>query len=51
MGELEDEFITDPIDANRPTDKQQLCVRRVLGDEVVCVKVRQFRSSDPARHL
>lgn len=51
MRELAYELVTNAVNANSATDEYQLCVRWVLGDEVVCVKVRQLRSSDTACHL
>ena len=51
MCERNDEFVTDSVDPNRPTHERKVHVRRVLGNEVVGVEVRQARSSNAASDL
>lgn len=46
MGEAEDELINDPIDAHSSTDQFESGIFGVVEDEMVTVKVRQFRSPD-----
>lgn len=51
MGELEDELVNHPVDADSATNKLELCVGRVVEDEVVPVKRRQVVPPDAARQL
>jgi hypothetical protein len=38
MRKFEDELINHAVDANRPTDELQVCISRVVEDEVVAVE-------------
>lgn len=48
MSKAEDELVDDSINAHSPTDQFQSGIFWVVKDEVVTVKVRQFRSPDTA---
>jgi hypothetical protein len=51
MRETEDELINDAVDANRPADELQVCISRVVEDEVVPVEDAQIVSSDATGEL
>jgi len=38
MREFEDELINHAVDANRPADELQVCIGRVIEDEIVAVE-------------
>jgi hypothetical protein len=51
MREFEDKLINHAVDANRPADKLQVSVGRVVEDEVVAVEDAQIVSSDATSEL
>lgn len=51
MCELEDELIDDAIDTDGSTDQLQVCVCRVVEDEVVAVEFGQFASPNTTSQL
>lgn len=51
MGKFEIELVNDTVNANRPTDKLEVCVCGVVEDEVVPVKNRQPRPANTTSQL
>lgn len=51
MCQAKDEFVNDPVRADRPADEFQCGVGRVVEDEILKVEFAQSCSSDSPRHL
>ena len=51
MRELIYKLVNDAVNTNRATDQFELCISRVVKDEIMTVKVRQPRAANPAGQL
>lgn len=51
MGELENELINDAVNSFGSANQFQLCVRRIVEDEVMLVEMRQGLAANAAGHL